>query len=238
MNVTERESAGRDDPMRSEQTLSTTSAALVSIEGERDPLLGRMVGSFRVLRQLGAGAMGTVYLAEHPLIGNKVAIKLLHESLANDPELVGRFFQEARAVNLVGHENLVSVFDLSLLPPNRYYMVMEHLEGETLTELLANGPLSPLVALPILSQLCDALQAVHDVGVVHRDLKPDNIFLVRRRGCQRFVKVVDFGIAKMRQELEDSSLTVACCSARPTTWPPSSARRGRWTGAPMSTRSA
>jgi len=163
-----------------------------------DPMIGAQVGSFRVARLLGRGGMGTVYLAEHPVIGSKVAVKFLHESMAENAQVVARFYDEARAVNLIGHENIVAIYDLSLLPPNRYYFVMEHLEGETLTARGRRGPIAARSALTILLQLCDALQCAHERGVVHRDLKPDNVFLVSRAGRSDFVKLVDFGIAKLR----------------------------------------
>ncbi|MEY2669316.1 MAG: hypothetical protein RJA59_1954, partial [Pseudomonadota bacterium] len=162
-----------------------------------DPLVGATVGSFRVVRALGRGGMGTVYLAEHPVIGSRVAIKFLHESMAASPELVARFYDEARAVNRIGHENIVGIFDLSMLPPNRYYIVMEYLDGDALSALLRRGNLPQAEALAILLQLCDALQCAHERGVVHRDLKPDNVFVLRRRGAP-FVKLLDFGIAKLR----------------------------------------
>ncbi len=162
-----------------------------------DPLVGATVGSFRVVRALGRGGMGTVYLAEHPVIGSRVAIKFLHESMAASPELVARFYDEARAVNRIGHENIVGIFDLSMLPPNRYYIVMEYLDGDALSALVRRGSFQPGEALAILLQLCDALQCAHERGVVHRDLKPDNVFVLRRRGVP-FVKLLDFGIAKLR----------------------------------------
>ncbi len=163
-----------------------------------DPLIGARVGSFQIVRLLGRGGMGTVYLAEHPAIGSRVAVKFLHEDMASDPALVSRFYDEARAVNLVGHENIVGIYDLSVVPPSRYYFVMEYLEGATLQALLQAGPIDRRVALDVLLQTCDALHCAHECGVVHRDLKPENVFLVRRRGKSHFVKLVDFGIAKLR----------------------------------------
>jgi serine/threonine-protein kinase len=163
-----------------------------------DPLVGTQVGSFRLVRLLGRGGMGTVYLAEHPAIGSKVAVKFLHESLAQNPQVVARFYDEARAVNLIGHENIVAIYDLNLLPPSRYYFVMEYLEGETLSAAVRAHHLELPAALEVLLQLCDALQCAHERGVVHRDLKPDNVFLVTRGGRPHFVKLVDFGIAKLR----------------------------------------
>ena len=177
------------------------------LEGDRppepaaaaDPLLGSSVGSFRIQRLLGVGGMGSVYLAEHPVIGNKVAVKFLHDSLAQDPDTVWRFYQEARAAHVVGHENIVSIYDLNLLPPKRYYLVMEYLDGETLSQRLQRAAVPLGSALRILIQLCDALECAHQAGVVHRDLKPDNVFLVDRRGQKDFVKLVDFGIARLRE---------------------------------------
>jgi len=167
-----------------------------------------MVGSFRVQKLLGRGGMGTVYLAEHPIIGSKVAIKFLHESMCASPELVGRFYDEARAVNLIGHENIVGVYDLALLPPSRYYIVMEYLDGTPLSALLREGLVAPRTAIEILLQLADALRAAHDRGVVHRDLKPENVFLLHRHGRDRFVKLVDFGIAKL-VDRQSAARTVA-----------------------------
>ena len=163
-----------------------------------DPLVGAQVGSFQILKLLGRGGMGTVYLAEHPVIGSRVAVKFLHEAMAADANVVARFFDEARAVNLIGHENIVGIYDLSLLPPRRYYCVMEYLDGETLAGRIRGGPPDLGSAVDVLLQLCDALQCAHEHGVVHRDLKPENVFLVQRGGRRDFVKVVDFGIAKLR----------------------------------------
>jgi serine/threonine protein kinase len=163
---------------------------------EEDPLLGTQLGSFRLVRRLGRGGMGTVYLGEHVSIGSRMAVKVLHEHLAAYPELVQRFHAEARAVNLIGHENIVSIFDLNSAPP-RPYLIMEYLEGVPLSSMVG-GPVRAEVWVPILAQACEALHAAHQRGIVHRDLKPDNIFLVQRaKGAPPFVKVLDFGIAKL-----------------------------------------
>jgi tRNA A-37 threonylcarbamoyl transferase component Bud32 len=168
---------------------------LVAVQ-EEDPLLGTQLGSFRLVRQLGRGGMGTVYLGEHVSIGSRMAVKVLHEHLAAYPELVQRFHAEARAVNLIGHENIVSIFDLNSAPP-RPYLIMEYLEGMPLSSLVGT-PVKAEVWVPILAQACEALHAAHQRGIVHRDLKPDNIFLVQRaKGAPPFVKVLDFGIAKL-----------------------------------------
>ncbi|WP_375756883.1 protein kinase [Corallococcus exercitus] len=169
--------------------------APLSAAEEVDPLVGTQMGSFRLVRRVGRGGMGSVYLAEHVSIGSRVAVKVLHEHLTRYPELVQRFHAEARAVNLIGHENIVSIFDLNAAAP-RPYLIMEFLEGAPLSAWVGT-PLSAGAVVPMLTQVCDALHAAHARGIVHRDLKPDNIFLVKRGRGMPFVKVLDFGIAKL-----------------------------------------
>ncbi|MFO0572108.1 MAG: serine/threonine-protein kinase [Polyangiaceae bacterium] len=160
-----------------------------------DALLGEIVGSFRITRLLGAGGMGQVYRGVHPTIGSRVAIKLLSRAYVDSQSAVERFFSEARAVNLIRHENIVNVLDLAVLPDGRPYIVMEYLEGSPLTGVLrANA--SP--ALGWLSryfvEVLGALSAAHASGIVHRDLKPDNLWVTPGGHA----KVLDFGIAKLR----------------------------------------
>lgn len=162
----------------------------------QENLVGQTIGSFRITKVIGRGGMGTVYLGEHSVIASRVAIKVLMERLASDENLVARFYAEARAVNLIGHENIVNIFDMNVVPPNRYYLVMEYLEGKPLNYLLT-APVPAAVSIPILLQVCDALQAAHSAGIVHRDLKPENIFLMKRGKQENFVKVLDFGLAKL-----------------------------------------
>jgi len=166
--------------------------------GVADDLIGHTVGSYRVVKLLGKGGMGSVYMAEHPAIGSKVAIKFLHPQYSHDEKIVDRFFNEARAVNVIGHDNILKILDLDVTEDNRHYFVMEFLHGRPLQSLLKGGGAVPLqVAGPILLQVCDALGAAHDAGIVHRDMKPDNIYLISLKGKKNFVKVVDFGIAKL-----------------------------------------
>jgi serine/threonine protein kinase len=170
----------------------------LSGEGGADDLVGRNVGSYRVVKLLGKGGMGSVYMAEHPAIGSKVAIKFLHPQYSHDEKIVDRFFNEARAVNVIGHDNILKILDLNVTDDNRHYFVMEFLHGRPLQSLLKGGSPVPLqVAGPILLQVCDALAAAHEAGIVHRDLKPDNVYLIALKGKKNFVKVVDFGIAKL-----------------------------------------
>jgi serine/threonine protein kinase len=163
-----------------------------------DPLIGSTVGSYQVVRLLGKGGMGSVYLAQHPVIGSKVAIKFLHQQFSQNKKIVDRFFNEARAVNVIGHDNILKILDLSVTADGHHYFVMEFLQGRSLQELVAEGkPVTLEVAGPILLQFCEALQAAHDRKIFHRDIKPENIYLVTHKGRKNFVKVVDFGIAKL-----------------------------------------
>jgi serine/threonine-protein kinase len=166
-----------------------------------DPLLGCVLqGRYRIKRQLGQGGMGAVYEGEHLLIGNPVAVKVLHAKHAADPAIIERFRREAQATTLIRHHHIVGVLDLGQLDDGSLYLVMEHLDGRDWSSDLSNeGPQPVAKVVHILSQVCDALGAAHEAGIVHRDIKPDNIFLIRRSGDPNFVKVLDFGISKIRE---------------------------------------
>ncbi len=174
----------------------------MQIQTPKDALIGQQVGSYKILKLLGTGGMGSVYLGEHSGIGSRVAIKFLHEHLSSNADLVQRFYAEARAVNVIGHANIVSIFDMNVLPPNRYYLVMEYLEGNSL-ESQVGGSMPMTRAVPILAQVCDALDQAHELGVVHRDLKPENLMLVKRGRQEDFVKILDFGIAKLQSTMSN-----------------------------------
>jgi len=166
-----------------------------------DDLLGRSIGSYRVERLLGKGGMGSVYMGVHPGIGSRVAIKFLHPQFSHDDKIVDRFFNEARAVNVIGHDNILKILDLNVTEDHRHYFVMEFLHGRPLQALLKHNVAVPLdVSGPIVLQMCDALEAAHKRGIVHRDLKPDNVYLITMKGKKNFVKVVDFGIARMTDD--------------------------------------
>ncbi len=162
------------------------------------PLLGSTVGSYRVATLIGQGGMGEVYRGVHPEIGSRVAIKVLTTDAARAPGVTERFFAEARAVNVVRHEGIVSVIDLSRLPDGRPYIVMEYLEGAPLARVLELHRPAPLGAVvQILLNVLDALGAAHAQGITHRDVKPDNVFVTSTGR----VKVLDFGIAKLRPDI-------------------------------------
>lgn len=170
-------------------------------------LIGKQLGHYRVVRKLGSGGMGTVYQAEQTRIGARVALKVLHPHLSQDAGLRARFYAEAKTVNVVGHPNIVRIFDINEAPGGLHYFVMEYLEGQPLSQL--PRPLEPGLLTHLLAQTCEALEAAHQAGVVHRDLKPDNLFVVRREGSLPALKVLDFGVAKARAPLNQPRLTAA-----------------------------
>jgi serine/threonine protein kinase len=160
--------------------------------------IGDRVGSYELISLLGKGGMGKVFRARHMKIGKEVAIKTLKSEIAEDPSVVERFFHEAKAVNAIGHENVIDISDFGETPDGEYYLIMELLEGQGLTAALqTDAPFPPERIAPIALQVCSALAASHNKGVIHRDLKSDNIFLTYRAGRSDFVKVLDFGIAKL-----------------------------------------
>lgn len=179
---------------------------------EQDRLIGARVGNYEVRQKLGEGGMGAVYLAEHPLIGKKVALKVLHAEFSSNDEVVRRFFNEARAVNDIQHPNIVDIIDFGVLDGDGgralVYLIMEFLQGEALSGLLAReAPLAPSRALHIGVQIADALAASHQKQIVHRDLKPDNIILLQRSREKDVAKVLDFGIAKLTGDNQSSART-------------------------------
>jgi hypothetical protein len=170
-----------------------------------DPLLGRVLSDrYRIVRKVGEGGMGVVYQAEHALIGKKIALKVLFPELTRRTDLVARFLQEARSASRIGHENVIDISDFGQSPDGLVYIAMEFLDGEDLGRLLKTvGPLPWERARPILMQIAKGLRAAHDHGIIHRDMKPENIFLIQREGYPDFVKVLDFGIAKVVNLDED-----------------------------------
>ena len=161
---------------------------------------GMKLGEYEVQQRLGQGGMGVVYAAVHPLIGKRAAIKILKKELCADPTSLERFVDEARVVNQIGHPNIVDVFAFGEMPDGRSYFVMELLEGETLRARVARSRLTLDEVRGIIKPLARALQAAHDKGVIHRDLKPDNVFLVDLPDEPPRAKLLDFGIAKLARD--------------------------------------
>lgn len=170
--------------------------------GAQDRLLGRVLGDrYRVLSRLGEGGMGTVYLCEHAVLHRRFAVKVLRPDLASDGELVERFRNEAIAASRIGQENVVDVLDFGADEDGALYYVMEALDGRSLAAVIREEGTLPVVrALDLLEQISRALGAAHARGVVHRDVKPDNVFLVRREDGTERAKVIDFGISHVRAE--------------------------------------
>ena len=173
-----------------------------------DPYLGRVIAErYLVERLLGVGSMGLVYRCRHTVLDKTVALKIIRQDLAQDEESVGRFVTEAQAASAIGSSHIVEVLDFGKLPDGTSYIVMEYLEGLTLGEAMdAPGGLSVGDAVDIGIQITEALAAAHTIGVVHRDLKPDNVFLLQSEHGW-FAKILDFGIAKVMQG--GQKLTVA-----------------------------
>ena len=164
----------------------------------------RTLGPWELQSLLGEGAMGQVFLGKHSLLGRQAAIKVLRPEQYEREDLIQRFFQEARSVNQINHEHIVEISDFGTEldaegKPTAVYFVMELLQGETLGERLAAGPIKLERAIHIIRQLAGALAAAHRLGVVHRDVKTENVFLIKRQGDAEYVKVLDFGVAKLTQ---------------------------------------
>jgi len=154
-------------------------------------------GTYRIVRPLAEGGFGKVYLAAHTRLPGQFAVKLLHRTLARDAEALARFRQEAEITSTLSHPHIVQVFDYNVTDGGLPYLVMELLEGQSLSELVAAGvPLPPGRAVAIIEQIANGLHAAHERGIVHRDLKPENIMLLAATGDEDFVKILDFGISK------------------------------------------
>jgi eukaryotic-like serine/threonine-protein kinase len=190
-------------PVDEQQLLGRLAAAvrLRASGGDPDDVFeaGSLVGEHCIERKLGSGAFGDVYAAVHRETGERVAVKILARRAARQPDLVARFVAEVKAANRIRQRNIIQVSSFGVhAETRRNYFVMELLDGQTLREhMRLAGRLSLDAALPILRQIADGLDAAHAVGVTHRDLKPDNVFVARAEDGARLVKILDFGIAKL-----------------------------------------
>ncbi|HET6584273.1 MAG TPA: serine/threonine-protein kinase, partial [Nannocystaceae bacterium] len=181
----------------------------VSHSGSLGPSAPDLVGTiladrYRILRKLGEGGMGSVYLAEHTTINKRLAIKVLSSEYCHKQDLVNRFLQEARAASMIEQENVVEITDFGSTPGGSVFFAMEYLNGEDLAATIKReGALSWTRARQILLQICAALGSAHAAGIIHRDMKPDNCYRIRRGSNDDFIKVLDFGIAKVQSDEGD-----------------------------------
>ncbi len=173
-----------------------------SLKSRTDNLIGTVLADkYRIEAHLGTGGMCDVYRARHSLIGKQVAVKVLKPELAVDPKISQRFEQEALAASRVRHPHAIDVTDFGVDPRNRPFIVMELVEGKTIGEMLReDGPFSVERTAAILRQVCGALEAAHAAGVIHRDVKPDNIMIAEYEGGD-WVEVADFGVAKIQEDV-------------------------------------
>jgi hypothetical protein len=167
-------------------------------QGGGTDLVGSIIGErYHVLKKLGEGGMGQVYLAEHVKMGRKSAVKVMNPGMVHDADAISRFNREAANASRINHPNVAGIYDFGETSDGLIYLAMEFIEGESLTSLVErNGALPPIRAADIAKQAADGLSVAHDMGIVHRDLKPDNIMIAKNRDGSDCVKVVDFGIAK------------------------------------------
>jgi len=166
-------------------------------------------GQYRLKRLLGAGGMGEVYLAEHQLLKRPCALKLIRPGKANDPRTLARFEREVRTIATLSHWNTVEIFDYGRAEDGTFYYVMEYLPGLSIADLVErHGPLAPARAMFLLEQVCDALREAHGISLVHRDVKPGNIFAAKRGGVYDVAKLLDFGLVKSSDELDSTHLTL------------------------------
>lgn len=193
-----------------EAQVCDTDRAILRVTEKKDPYLGNLIkGRYKVLTKLGEGGMGTVYLAEQVSVGRKVAIKVLLGNYASDDEFIGRFRREARLAASLNHRNIVVLYDFDQAADGSLFIVMEYLNGEKLSDIIRrNGPLDVARATRLGLQIAEGLNAAHVAGVIHRDIKPDNI-MVAGTGNSEEVKLMDFGIARLRDTGKASQITRA-----------------------------
>ncbi len=167
----------------------------------------KQLGQYKLRRLIGAGGMGEVYLAEHTLMKRPCAIKLIRPNKANDPQALARFEREVRATAKLSHWNSIEIFDYGHTPDGTFYYVMEYLPGMSLADIVERyGALPPERVIFLLAQVCDALGEAHDLGLIHRDIKPGNVFAAYRGGYFDVAKLLDFGLAKPMYQTDAPSL--------------------------------
>jgi serine/threonine-protein kinase len=170
----------------------------VNAAASQDPFVGKIIDDrYEIQSRIGEGGMGVVYKARQKSIDRIIAIKMLNAQMAADPTWVQRFYNEAKACSRLQHPNTIRMFDFGQSNEGRLFMTMEFLDGVSLREALAKGPLAPQRVVKVLIQCCASLAEAHSIGIIHRDIKPDNVFLLNMAGSPDFVKLLDFSVAKL-----------------------------------------
>jgi serine/threonine-protein kinase len=164
----------------------------------QDPFVGRVIdGRYEIQARIGEGGMGVVYKARQISIDRVIALKMLNQQMAGDQTWVQRFYNEAKACSRLQHPNTIRMFDFGQTQDGRLFMTMEFLDGVSLRDALERGPIAPQRVIKILIQCCASLAEAHSIGIIHRDIKPDNVFLLNMAGSPDFVKLLDFSVAKL-----------------------------------------
>ncbi len=206
---------------------SNPGGVLSALGGSAEPLRAGYViqERYRILGKLAAGGMGEVYRAEHVELGRAFAIKVMRPELSGDPEFVTRFKREAISASRIGQQNIVDISDFGQTQDGRFFFVMEFLEGLTIASLVhRSGALEPARAITIILQVARALAAAHSQGIVHRDMKPENVIVLQRPGQPDFVKVLDFGVAKVQGPSDGSQTATGLVVGTPQYMAPEQAR--------------
>jgi len=165
---------------------------------EQDPYLGKVIdGRYEIQQRVGEGGMGVVYKARQMSIDRIIALKMLNQQMQGDQTWVQRFYNEAKACSRLQHPNTIRMFDFGQTQDGRLFMTMEFLDGASLRDVLQRGPIAPNRVVKILIQCCASLAEAHSIGIIHRDIKPDNVFLLNMAGSPDFVKLLDFSVAKL-----------------------------------------
>jgi serine/threonine protein kinase len=188
-------------PLATSATDRSGATGATGADPTADRLIGRVLGGrYRLLERLGQGGMGTVYRATHTLMDKPVALKILRSELATDAEAVARFHREARSASRLDHDHCIRVTDFGQSDDGLLFLVMELLDGHSLSHVTRRGPVPAARAAAVGLAIAEALAHAHDAGIIHRDLKPDNVFLARRAKGREIVKVLDFGLAKLASD--------------------------------------
>jgi serine/threonine-protein kinase len=201
--------------------------------GAGDPFVGKVIdGRYEIQARIGEGGMGVVYKARQTSIDRVIALKMLNQQMAQDPTWVQRFYNEAKACSRLQHPNTIRMFDFGQTTDGRLFMTMEFLDGVGLRTALQNGPMAPQRVVKILIQCCASLAEAHSIGIIHRDIKPDNVFLLNMAGSPDFVKLLDFSVAKLLQEGDRMSTQAGVVFGTPQYMSPEQGR-----GMPLDARS-